>query len=122
MMARAIFKMPGKPPELVDVEPELYALQNQIGGYIESVVVDVIEGVEAVGNPLGDVVIYVDEDGRSKCLSPNIAMGDIVVGPVLVIGDGGHELEIDLTDEQVAFWMAKLVELAIPPGDFAVPN
>lgn len=85
---RIIYKDPDKAPEVREVDNTLKALQDCVGGYIETV-------------PLTrDVVIICNEEGRLLGLPPNPVMGGDFIGPVLLVGVKGDEFT-DLTDRQV---------------------
>lgn len=61
-----------------DTRDELKALQNIIGGYIETFRV------------AEDAVLLVDEDGYVKCLPPNpaatLVAGKVILGTALLVG------------------------------------
>ena len=71
----AIRKKPGERPEIVEIECELSALQQEVGGYIQAV-------------PLtSDCSIICDDEGRLKGYAPNCAIAGIdFVGTILVVG------------------------------------
>ena len=76
-----IRKDPGQPPELVEMENTLAALQQAVGGYIETVTLSV------------DTAIICNEEGRLRGLPYNCDFLDIsFVGPILVVGIDGDEM------------------------------
>lgn len=71
---KAIRKKPGCEPELIDIDNTLAALQQEVGGYIETV-------------SIADVVIICNEEGRLCGLPYNCRFfGVDFVGTILVIG------------------------------------
>lgn len=77
---KAIYGAPGKTPIFIEVENTLEALQQAVGGYIESVTVE------------DNVCILCDEEGRLKGLQPTMVYKGIdFVGPVLFVGTKGEE-------------------------------
>ena len=68
---KAILKQVGKPPEVVEIENTLEAMQKVVGGYIESVHVRT------------DCVMICNEEGRLMGLPFNFSLGsDNIVGDV----------------------------------------
>lgn len=93
---RAIVMTPGRKAQVVEQDWNLAALQEAVGGFIESVVC-----------PWPDASLYVNEEGKLNGLPPNpvaSAMAhqvegfdDVLVGPAVLIGfDPGSGEEIDL--------------------------
>lgn len=77
---KAIFKAPGKAPEIIEVENTLEALQEKVGGYIETVTV------------ASDACIVCNEEGRLLGLPYNAYVaGRSFVGPILIVGVDGEE-------------------------------
>ena len=75
---RVIYKAPGLPAEIRDVHNTLEALQELVGGYIETVTVAT------------DAVIICNEEGRLIGLEPNCTLlGVHFVGPIVVAGVAG---------------------------------
>ena len=71
---KAIRKKPGCEPELIDIDNTLAALQQEVGGYIETV-------------SIADVVIICNEEGRLCGLPYNCRfVGVDFVGTILVVG------------------------------------
>ena len=72
---KAIRKKPGCEPELIDIDNTLKALQQEVGGYIETVSI------------ADDVVIICNEEGRLCGLPYNCRfVGVDFVGTILVVG------------------------------------
>ena len=88
---KAIYKRPGLPPEIIEVENTLEALQEKVGGYIETVTL------------ASDACIICDEEGRFKGLPCNVSFGRTVfAGPILLVGVREDEF-CDLPN--ASFWM-----------------
>ena len=78
---RVIRKAPGSPPELVEMENTLEALQQAVGGYIETVTFS------------PDAAVVCNEEGRLRSLPYNCSfLGITFVGPILVVGIDGDEM------------------------------
>ena len=76
---KAIRKKPGCAPEIIEVENTLEALQQEVGGYIETV-------------SIADVVIICNEEGRLCGLPDNCRfVGVDFVGTILVVGRNKDE-------------------------------
>ena len=90
---RAIYKAPGKDPQTVEIENTLSVLQQIVGGYIETVRIS------------DNGILIMNEEGKLLGLEPNFylgAIGDTIVGPVLIVGENGDEfadLPADEADE-----------------------
>lgn len=79
---------PGKEPYTKDIENELKAFQNVVGGWIETV------------NLTGDFILICNEEGKLNGLPPNRDLGfDVIVGTFLVVGEDGEEFR-GLSDEE----------------------
>lgn len=77
---KAIRKKPGCAPEIIEVDNTLKALQQEVGGYIETVTV------------ASDTAIICNEEGRILDLPNNGRVcGVDVVGTVLIVGTKGEE-------------------------------
>lgn len=88
---KAIYGAPGKAPIFIEVENTLEALQQVVGGHIESVTIE------------DGVCILCDEDGRMKGLQPTMVYNGIdFVGPVLFVGTKGEEF-CSIPDDFVGF-------------------
>ena len=88
-----LFKEPGAPCEVREIPNELEAMQELVGGYIETLRLD------------GDLFFIVNEDGKMLGLTPNVVAPnlDILVGPVLIVADGCDGDFRALTDEEIEF-------------------
>lgn len=77
---KAVYKRPGLPPEIIEVENTLEALQEKVGGYIETVTL------------ASDACIVCNEEGRLRGMPRNVSFGQTeFVGPILVVGVRGDE-------------------------------
>ena len=77
---KAIYKAPNEPPKIIDIDNTLAALQNAVGGYIETTTV------------ASDCCIICDEDGKLVGLPFNCRLcGRVFVGPILIVGVDGDE-------------------------------
>ena len=77
---RVVVKEPGKIAEVRDVPNTLEALQELVGGFIEPI------------HLANKVIALVNEDGKHLGLQPNLGIpGDVLMGPVVLVGDGGEE-------------------------------
>ena len=81
---RVIVKNPGKPPEERDVKNELHALQELVGGYIETVRVNKA------------VIAVVNEEGIIRGLPYNCTLigwfqSPHIFGPIIFMGDAGED-------------------------------
>lgn len=86
---RVIQKVPGRWPEVVEIENDLKALQQAVGGWIETVTL-----------PYGLCVIC-NEEGRLMDLPFNTIFAGIpLVGTFLVVGTKGEDFA-DVPEEYV---------------------
>lgn len=77
---KAIRKKPGCEPEIIEVENTLKALQDEVGGYIETVTI------------ASDAVVICNEEGRLCGLPYNCRfVGVDFVGTILVVGRNKDE-------------------------------
>lgn len=79
---RAIYKAPGREPQRVEIGNVLGVLQQIVGGYIETVRIS------------ENGILIMNEEGKLRGLEPNFflgAIGDTIVGPVLIVGENGDE-------------------------------
>ena len=77
---KAIRKKPGCEPEVIDIDNTLAALQQEVGGYIETVTI------------ASDAVIICNEEGRILGLPDNCRFyGVDFYGTVLIVGTKGEE-------------------------------
>ena len=85
---KAIYKKPGELPEIIDIENSLEALQEAVGGYIETYTF------------CEDACVICDEEGRLKGEMYNTSiLGVSFVGPILIVGVEGEEFA-DLTEAE----------------------
>lgn len=76
----AIYKAPGCPPEFRDIPDTLEALQEAVGGRIETVTLTT------------DSCIICNEEGRLQGLPHNVRfLGVDFCGPILIVGIDGDE-------------------------------
>ena len=76
----AIIKRPGQPAVSQEVENSLKALQNLVGGYIET-----------VSLPHG-ICMIVNEEGKLQGLQPNFRLDhDLIVGTAVFVGVSGED-------------------------------
>nr|DAV48758.1 MAG TPA: protein of unknown function (DUF3846) [Caudoviricetes sp.] len=88
---KVIIKQPGKEPEVAEIENTLPALQQVVGGYIETVTLAT------------DCCIICNEEGRLEGLPYNLTFcGVSFVGPILVVGIDGDEFS-SLDKQQIDF-------------------
>lgn len=77
---KAIRKKPGAQPEIIEVDNTLAALQQEVGGYIETVTI------------ASDAVVICNEEGRLRGMSYNcLFFGMVFVGTILVVGRNKDE-------------------------------
>lgn len=88
---KAIIKEPGKKPRITEIENNLAALQEAVGGYIETVTL------------AKDCCIICNEEGRLQELPYNLTFGGIpFVGTVLFVGVAGDEF-CSLSERKINF-------------------
>lgn len=93
---KVIIKQPGKEPEVAEIENTLPALQQVVGGYIETVTL------------AADCCIICNEEGRLEGLPYNLTFcGVSFVGPILVVGVDGDEFT-GLNDRQIDWLLQQL--------------
>ena len=98
---RAIVKEPGRMPAVRNVSNELRALQDIVGGHIETVTF----------NP--DCCAICNEEGRIRGMAPNFCFcGVDFVGPVIFVGVDGEEFT-DLSQVKAAFLIAELTKAEV---------
>lgn len=77
---KVIVKYPGKDPEELVIPNELEEFQRLVGGYIETLPI------------AADMLAIVNEEGKLRGMEPNmIVNGDLLVGPVVLVGVNGAE-------------------------------
>lgn len=75
-----LYKLPGKKPEARVIPNTLKALQELVGGYIETVTIAT------------DATVICNEEGRLQGLEPNCRFfGVDFVGPILIVSRKGDE-------------------------------
>lgn len=90
---KAIIKEPGKKPRITEIENNLTALQQAVGGYIETLTFT------------EDCCIICNEEGRLQGLPYNLTFGGMsFVGTVLFVGVAGDEFA-DLSERKINFLM-----------------
>lgn len=86
---KIIIKEPGQRPRTTEIENSLSALQQAVGGYIETLTFT------------EDCCIICNEEGRLQGLPYNLTFGGILfVGTILFVGVAGDEF-VDLSECQV---------------------
>lgn len=91
---KAVIKRPGSGPAVIDIPNTLKALQEAVGGYIETVTV------------AEDAVIICNEDGRLLNLPANVRLFGIeFVGTILIVGTDGEDF-CDVPNEDA--WLDEL--------------
>lgn len=91
MKIRAVLVKPNEEPKVVEIEDELFELQNIVDGYIEQVAVE------------DEIVAIVNEEGKLLGMTPNFYIGyQLIVGPALFVRDTGDIGYLSLTEEEIA--------------------
>lgn len=76
---RAVYKRPGEPARIIDVENTLEALQEKVEGYIETL-------------RFGKLLMLVNEEGKIRGMKTNFWYNDdLIAGPVLIVDTQGEE-------------------------------
>ena len=92
----AVKRRPGRKPEIIGIENTLEALQEAVGGYIETLTVD------------DYTVLVMDEEGKLKgkpvCMTYK---GECLVGDILVLGYIGDEF-YDIGPDAMKQWAPEL--------------
>ena len=87
---KAIYKKPGEAPKIIDIDNTLEALQEAVGGYIETV------------SLCSDVCLICNGEGVPIGMEFNIKVGGCpVFGPILIVGVKGDEFT-DLPSPEAA--------------------
>lgn len=90
---KGIIKEPGQNPRITEIENNLTALQEAVGGYIETVTL------------AKDCCIICNEEGRLQGLPYNLTFGGIsFVGTILFVGVVGDEF-CSLSERKTNFLM-----------------
>lgn len=93
---KAIIKEPGQRPRETEIENSLSALQQAVGGYIETVTL------------AEDCCIICNEEGRLQGLPYNLTFcGVSFVGTILFVGVLGDEFA-DLSEQQVEILLKQM--------------
>lgn len=88
---RVMYKSPGKPAEVREIENTLQAFQQLVGGHIEAIAIT------------DDIFAYIHDEGKLAKLAPNFVIPaksggyDIVCGPAVFVRAGDEESETSLT-------------------------
>ena len=88
---RVIYKCPGEDPRTIVINHDLRLMQQLVGGHIETVRIS------------DKAILVCNEEGKLLGLEPNFylgAIGDVIVGPVLVVGENGEEFD-SLPDDEI---------------------
>lgn len=90
---KAIIKKPFEKPKVIEIENELSALQEAVGGPIE--VLPIAE----------DICVLCNGEGKLLGLPRNIVLcEDVIVGTILIVGVAGEEF-CDLPDFMITLLM-----------------
>ncbi len=93
---KVIIKEPGQRPRVTEIENSLSALQQAVGGYIETVTL------------AEDCCIICNEEGRLQGLPYNLTFcGVSFVGTILFVGVAGDEFA-DLSEQQVEILLKQM--------------
>lgn len=87
---RILYKQPGQDPRSMVIPNELKVMQQLVGGHIETLRIS------------DNGILVMNEEGKLLGLEPNFylgAIGDTIVGPVLVVGKNGDEFA-DLPEDE----------------------
>jgi hypothetical protein len=95
MKIRAVRIQPGTPPEVVEIENSLTAMQTEVGGWIEALGLG--EGVDAMCNEEG---LLKDLPFNRQFMTPYGPRP--VVGNVIVVAHDDEGETVGLSDAQVA--------------------
>ncbi len=100
-MITIVTKEPGKEAYSKKIMDELGEYHLIIGGTLESVSFD------------KNQILLCDDEGKLKGLEPNLLVpGDVIVGPVIVVGTEGEEFR-SLTPEEVTKAIKRLNDYSI---------
>ena len=90
MKIKALLVKPNEEPKIVEIENELFELQNIVDGYIEPIAVE------------DEIVAIVNEEGQLLNMTPNFYVGyQLIVGPALFVRDVNDVEYLSLTEEQI---------------------
>lgn len=86
----AIVKLVGEKPQVIDVKNTLKALQNVVGGYIQTIFL------------FDNIILICNDSGKLLDMKPNFSLGyDTIVGPALFVSFDGTDDFIDLSEKQI---------------------
>ena len=95
-----------QPPEIIDLENDLPALQKFVGGYLEPIVLGV--------GPDFKILLLCNEDGRRLKLPPNRRIGSTtIVGDFFVCRQQGAEF-VSIKEADIAY-LAALISAPVGP-------
>lgn len=101
---RVIYKEPGKPAEVREIPNTLEAMQEAVGGYIETLTFAT------------DCAAIVNEEGKLRGLPVNFELlGEVLVGNVLFVGVDGEDF-CSLSEPQELYLMGMLSRIAFVEG------
>lgn len=89
---KILYKQPGEDPRSMVIPNELGVMQQLVGGHIETLRIS------------DNGILVMNEYGKLLGLEPNFylgAIGDTIVGPVLVVGEDGEDFA-SLPDDEAA--------------------
>lgn len=89
---RILYKQPGQDPRSMVIPNELGVMQQLVGGHIETLRIS------------DNGILVMNEEGKILGREPNFylgAIGDTIVGPVLVVGEDGEDFA-SLPDDEAA--------------------
>ena len=89
---RILYKQPGEDPRSMVLPNELGVMQQLVGGHIETLRIS------------DNGILVMNEEGKLLGLELNFylgAIGDTIVGPVLVVGEDGEDFA-SLPDDEAA--------------------
>lgn len=89
---RILYKQPGQDPRSMVIPNELKVMQQLVGGHIETLRIS------------DNGILVMNEEGKLLGLEENFylgAIGDTIVGPVLVVGEDGEDFA-SLPDDEAA--------------------
>lgn len=96
---RILSMEPGKAPVEKIIGSDLKSLQDEVGGYIETVYMD------------HDTILVCNEEGKLNGMEMNRRIeDDIICGPFFLVGDDGEGDFASLSDEQITALKAQFVQ------------
>lgn len=97
--------IPGRKPEVTEIDNTLEEIQDIVGGYFE-----------CVPTSLDNVLILCNEDGKNLGLPANritrnvFGAYDLIVGNMLIVGVDGEDF-CDLTVDQIAYILDQISDV-----------